>query len=570
MSVSDIFQQFQRASATLQQHFPNAPAIALETVSQYNSSHLIPDLQWLQLSLPQLADELSSSPPFTLKLEIGVAGYKVISNIERVAGNLTLSGHEVDDSALSTASLSDPTKLTLKEFSNFFTDKAQAVDLNTVVQQATGLTGQGLAVDLKLDLYLDKGRLNRDLANAAASDVTANIVSYLFQAQLKSKLANTTVDRFETEFLIAGKPTVFLVFDLAGGLASDFITVCGQDQHDLVEALLTRALPDETLIRAEQVREFRRSQSFGNFAPRWLIPEFVALTVTRGDPNDTAELKRDLQRFQPVLAAIFMGDFVEVEKNGIYSVDYRGLHPKRFQLDNAQFNTQEQHWPSLYKLYQYAYDGVSGDKLEIVQQFISQFADDASMLCAKASEIRESTKKTHDRTLVVRVQEYFAARQSVQERIQTAIEELTHDMITLSREVSADVYKVLGVIALAIAGSFFKTDIGIIALLLGFLTIAIYLLIVVFYHLPTLKSATDLRKSQHDAYINSFEDVLTEAELEKFRINPNWATARTSFENKLWWTKAIYLTFGLITLAAAIGIFIHYYVSTPAIPPITP
>lgn len=553
----------------MRQHFPDAPEIALETVSQYNSSHLIPDLQWLQLSLPQLAEELSSSPPFTLKLEIGVAGYRVISNIERAAGNLTLSGHEVDDSALSTAPLSDPTKLTLKEFRNLFTNKTQAVDLNTVVLQATGLTGQGVAVDLKLDLYLDKGRLNRNLANAAASDVIANIVSYLFQAQLKSKLANTTVDRFETEFLIAGKPTVFLVFDLAGGLASDFISVCGPDQHDIVEALLTRALADETLIRAEQVREFRQSQSFGNFAPRWLMPEFVALTVTRGDPNDTAELKRHLQRFQPALAAIFMADFVEADENGIYSVEYRGLHPKRFRLDNVQLNAEERHWPRLYKLYQYAYDGVSGDKLEIVQQFISQFAEDAATLCAKATEIRESTKKTHDRTLIVRVQEYFGARQSVQERIQTAVAELTDDMITFSREVSADVYKVIGVIALAIAGSFFKAEVGIIALLLGFLTIAIYLLIVVFYHLPTLKSATNLRKLQHDAYINSFEDVLTDAELENFRINPNWATARTSFENKLWWTKAIYLTFGLITLAAAIGIFIHYCVSTPAIPPIT-
>lgn len=509
---------------------------------------------------------MSLPPSFKLTLKIDASGYQVVSNLEHIAGgNLSLSGHQVDDSALSMGSLSIPAQQTLTQFRNLF--KNQTVDLNTMVQQATALTRHGVGVAVSLDLYLDKNKLIRSLENAAQDEITANIVAYLFQDQLTRKLRNTTIDTFETEFLGFGKPTVFLVFDTTGRLASEFITVCGQDQGDVVEAELCRPLTQKTLDGWVQIRQFRQSQSFGNFAPRWLMPEFFALASPPGAPNIDAALQCELQRFQPAVAAIFMADLVETA-NGIYSVEFRGLRHKRFQLDDAQLRTQQPHWSSVYDLYRYAYDGVSGDKLEIVQQFISQFADDAASLCANAAEIREAARPTYNRTLTVKVQEYFAARQSVQERIQTAVAGLANDVITLSRDVSADVYKVLGIIALAVAGSFFKADIGVVALMLGFLTIALYSLIVVLYYLPTLNRATELRKSQHVAYINSFSDTLTEDEIGRFLADDIWRRANTTFENKLWLTKAIYWTLCVISFLAGVGMVISIWRSSPAIPPV--
>ena len=565
MAVSDIFQHFVDVSAAIRQEFPNAPEIAQETVLQYSSSHEIPDLPWLQQRLPQLAEVLLSPPSFTLTLNISARGLKVTATIDRNAGgNLTLSNVNSNDSALSMASLPPEAQQTLKQFVNLFAN--EPVDLNAMVQQATALTGHGVAVALTLDLYLDKQRLIRSLENATQGQLTTKIVAYLFQDQLIRKLETTTIDKFESEFLTNGKRTVFLVFDIAGRLSSAFITVCGHDQDGAVEDELRQSLTNPTLAKAADIHRFRQSQSFGNFAPKWLMPEFFSLEAPPGSPNN-AVLKRALQKFQPALAAIFMADFIETA-DGVYTVEYRGSRPNRFELDNAQLTAQQQHWPKLYGLYEFAYDGVSGDKLEIVQQFISQFADTIATLCAKATEIREAAKTTYDRTLKLRVEEYFEARQNVQERIQTAVAELTHEAITLSREVSADVYKVVGVIALAIAGSFFKADIGVIALMLGFLTIAVYLLIVVTYHLPTLNRATDLRKLQHDAYINSFNDVLTAGEIQNFLNNNNWREARTTFEKKLWWTKAIYWTLCIISFAVGAGILISMLRSTPQIPPV--
>lgn len=557
MSVSEIFQHFVRVSATLREHFPNAANNASEIPSQYSSSH-IADLPWLQQHLPPLAEVLLLPPAFKLTLQIDVAGYKVTSDIERDAGgNVNLSGHKTNDSALS-----GELQQRVMPFAELFT--RGPIDLNTVAQGAEALTDVGIKA--QLDLFLDKKSLNRSLALHASTEVTSHVVSYLFQNQFINKLANTTVNGFENEFLSADRPTVFLIFDFPGGLAGNFITVCGQDQHEQVEALLSRPIPDEALIKARQVLEFRQSQSFGNFAPQWLMPEFFALAVTRGEPQDVASLGRALKQFQPALAAIFMADFVEANAAGTYSVEYRAFRPKRFQLDRDELLAQEQHWPKLYDLYQYAYDGISGDKLEIVQQFISQFADDVPTLCAKATEIRAATKKTHDRTLIAKVQEYFNARQSIQERIQAAVAALTNDTITLTRDVSADLYKIMGLFALAIAGWFFSTSIGLVALLLGFGAIVIYLLIVIIYHVPTLKRATELRKAQHDAYINSFDDVLTPHEIQDFLANDDWQQARTFFENKLWYARLIYLLFALASFAGVVGAVVAIWRKPAAIP----
>ncbi len=565
MAVSDVFNQFVRASAVLREHLPQAPEIAEETLTEYSSSHDVPDLAWLQQHLPPLAEVLSLLPSSELTLNIDASGYKVVSTIGRdAAENLMQTVREANDSELATDSLSDEAKQTLAQFRNLFTNPV--VDLNTMVQQATALTGHGVPLVLALKLHFIKQRLIQSLERST-DPVNARIVTYLFKNQLVKKLENTTVDRFETEFLVAGRRTVFLVFDLTGRLENKFITVCGQDQAGAVEADLRRLLENETLDKATQILEFRQSQSFGNFAPRWLVPEFFALTSPPGNPNDGVVLKRELQRFQVALAAIFMADFVEANANGIYSVEYRAFKPKRFELERDELLAQQQHWPQLYELYRYAYDGVSGDKLEIVQQFISQFADNIATLCASASDIRAATKKTYDRTLIAKVEEYFEARQSVQERIQTAVAALTNDTITISREVSADLYKVMGVIAIAVAGSFFNKSIGQVALLLGFITIGIYLLIVVFYHLPTLNRAAELRKSQHDAYINSFADVLTPEEVQAFLTNADWAAARTTFEKKIWWTKALYLGFCLFSFVAAVIVVVSISRSTPAIPP---
>jgi len=155
MAVSDIFQRFGAVSAAIRGEFPNAPAIAQETIKQYSSSHVVPRLRWLQQSLPQLAQVLLLPPAFKLTLNINASGLKVTSTIDRdAAGNLTLSNVTSNDSALSTASLTPDAQQALKQFRNLFAN--ETADLNALVQQATELTRHRVALALTLDLYFDK------------------------------------------------------------------------------------------------------------------------------------------------------------------------------------------------------------------------------------------------------------------------------------------------------------------------------------------------------------------------------------------------------------------------------
>jgi len=565
MSASHIVQSLISATDTLRGEFPDASAVADETISQYSSAHPIPDAKWLEDRLSALAPPLLSAG-FIITLKLTIPGQKLTVKIQEGMDGLVLRDPALEESEVVSDSLPPNVVEAINELKALITQRE--LKLDDLSRYATGLPSRTVQSTNLLELYLDKATLNSRIVVASALDDPPDVITFLFQDALRRNLKTTTVDRLETEFFKQRKLALLIVFDLEGGLAGDFLLVCGRKQVSEVDELLSKHLSAESVRLVENSHRFRRAQSLGNFAPKWLLPELFALTVTHGNENDSLLLRRQLQISQPVLAALFMGDMIEADAQGVYSVEYRGLRPRQFKLDTDQLVAADVHWDKLYELYRYAYDGLSSDKLEIAQQFISQFAEDFPTLCSRATEIREASKKTYDRALIAKVEEYFDARQTVQERIQTAVAELTNDVITLTREVSSDLYKALGIIALAIAGWFFKADVGLAAIFLGFLAIAIYLFIVLLYHLPTLKEAADLRSSQHEAYINSFSDVLSDVEIKAFIANPYWAEARTTFDVKHSWAGNIYFAFCFISIIVVFAVTGSMWFSTPQIPPV--
>jgi hypothetical protein len=307
----------------------------------------------------------------------------------------------------------------------------------------------------------------------------------------------------------------------------------------------------------------------GVFNPAWLTPELFELRAVQPCGEGCAELNKSLRSFQPWLSAIFMADLVKLV-SGNYYVEYRGLGKSRFAITREELDGCAEEWGHLYELYRYACGERLADKLEIAQQFISLNTDSTLTLCKKARDFTVAAEATYGRTLVKKVEAYFAARQSVNERIQAAVGEVSNDAIGLSRDVGSDLYKIIGVMALAIAGALFRTDVGLMAVLVGLSAIAVYLLLVLAYHLPTLAKAADLRKDQHESYIKSFDDVLSEAEIEDFVDNNIWNAARTLFTEKRTQACVIYTILLIVSLLAAIGVGVLTYDlfwATPDVPP---
>ena len=194
-------------------------------------------------------------------------------------------------------------------------------------------------------------------------------------------------------------------------------------------------------------------------------------------------------------------------------------------------------------MYTYAYQGLSADKLEVVQQFLSLMVNDVPGLCRRAEDVRDAAKKTYDRTLIARVKEYFEARQKIQDRIKSAVDATATTVTSLSRDLSSDLYKIAGLIVGAVVGALLKPDLSLWVGLAAAVGIAIYLILVVFFHLSTMKDAYDLGTKQNEIYIGSFKDVLSDQEIAAFKKDERLEDAKSLFVERRKWATRIYLLF---------------------------
>lgn len=180
-------------------------------------------------------------------------------------------------------------------------------------------------------------------------------------------------------------------------------------------------------------------------------------------------------------------------------------------------------------------------------------AKDLATLCANATKVRDATKKTCARVLVQKVEDYLYARHKVQERIKAAIAETSSSMISLTREVSADLYRIVGVIVSAIVGAFLKPDLSAWAFLSASLVILVYLGLVILFYLWTLRRTYRLRMDQHTEYIRSFQDLLRTAEIDELLGDEHLGRAQAMFAAKCNQVTAIYASLQLLALAIAVA-----------------
>jgi hypothetical protein len=303
--------------------------------------------------------------------------------------------------------------------------------------------------------------------------------------------------------------------------------------------------------------EFRQSQSSWAFPTIWLTPDALDLDTSPSVAQGlSADLGRQFRSYQALLSAIFLADSVELHE-GEYWIVFRGLGRTRFAASRTALLFRDPACAeALHKLYTYVYDGFSADKLEIAQQFLSLTAKDLSTLCDSAVEIRDATEKTYNQVLVGKVEDYFDARHKVQERIKTAIAETSEGMIDLTREVSADLYKIAGILAGAVVATLLKPELGALAFLAASVVVFIYLALVIFFHLDTMEETYKLRMRQHSEYIHSFIDVLRTQEIDSALGDEQLGEAERAFTRRLTHARIVYSVF--LTLAAICALVAYY------------
>lgn len=554
--IQKIFQKYVNVVDTLRIHFYDKK-VALkvkENESQYDLS-ADTNVFWLRKYLPSLAEKLFPAN-FQIIITIEINDSKVKLNIcDRHPLMYKIKNPESIEEEI----LDSIPEEAVSDFENFIDELKRAgqneLPLENIYILLERLFNLEIIFSMKLQLFLNKCAYIIDEFKALIDkNKHLEIASFLFPESFLTILESYPLKKFEEEFFQHGKRSVIIIFGFNGFLRSDFLTISGNGYDRRLYDSSNKPLSEEILQRTTKILNFRKSEVLWFFPTTWLVPDtFEFNTVLSGNDNEFPKLHRQLKSFQALLSAVFLADNVDVDSmEDKYYVEYKGPGKVRLPLERSSLLEYEKQFPNLYGLYSCVYERFSPDKLEIAQQFLSVMVENIESLFKKATEIKLTTKKTYDRVLVGKVKEYFDARHKIQERIKTAVTESSNDVISLSRDLSADLYKITGVIVLAVAGAILKPDFSLWAALIASIVTTIHLALVIFYHLPNLKRTYTLRMEQHESYIKSFEEFLRKEEIDNFLGNENLKKIKKMFTDQRFWALAIYDFFLTIALLVVI------------------
>jgi len=147
---------------------------------------------------------------------------------------------------------------------------------------------------------------------------------------------------------------------------------------------------------------------------------------------------------------------------------------------------------------------------------------------------------------------YFDALNKIQERLKEATDKSAESVINLSRNVSEDVYKIVGVLTLAAAGALLKPELGWPVGLAASLIISAYLGLVIFYHLKTVERAYHLGLDHYSSYVDSFKPTLGETATAEFLKDKNLSNAKDLFLNRTIAAEQLYALCLLLSLTLAL------------------
>jgi hypothetical protein len=551
----DIFQLYRSAAESLLQEFNDRKEDLFkgETATLFEYRYNLEKLEWLEDRLPRLAEALLPAH-FTLRLSLVIHDYQVVLLLRdengRLRGEVELAGEYTPNDNLGAApETALPNLIALQERLQEYTTVIWVDELSTLVK---ALVQAGVMVQTELALFLDKRAIERRFLSGVDKADRPKLTVYLFSQALGRALSRVSLETLESEYFLSDRRAVWLVFSMQGYLEGDYLLVYGQVGQDRRDIAHIGKLTRESLDANIKALNLRRMSGIWTEPLRWLTPA-VFDVIPAPDGDSESNVLSQLQAIQALLSALYLADQVDSDED-CYRVTFRGLGSTSFWMGRADMQPSAGPLNDLYALYEYAYAGFSPDKVEIAQQFISLMVEDPAGLIRKSEEVREATQKTYqERVLIERVSDYFEARHKIQERLRSATEAASSGVIDLSREVSGDIYKMAGIVGAAVVAAVIQPNITLFVVLVAFAIIAIYLALVLFYHLPTLQRANKLSTQGQKAGIRSFEDVLSISEVKKYLEDDQLTQAQTLLAQAMRRARLIYFVF---FFAAILGLIV--------------
>lgn len=443
----------------------------------------------------------------------------------------------------------------LKKDFNMDIDKVNYKNMHEILNS---LRQKGVEIKLKLNIKLNKMDV-QDLFLEGMSEYTCpNIIIYLFWERFLAGLEDIRIGECKNEFFRPDKKNVIIILDFSGNIENDFLAIFGNGSEARIDNLITDIIPEKEVQKYGKIIELRKSHTSGDFSTNF-VPEMFAIENNPVMDNSSNTLVDQLKSVQAILSTIYLAGRVDLEKEK-YSIKFNGIKPVKFSIERTNFLEFKTFLPDVYDLYKYSYDGLSVDKLELAEQLTSLIIDNnIESLCKKAKNIEGAVKSAYDDILLGRTREYFESRQNVHDAINTSIKDTSDSIVDLTKDTSKEVYTIAGIIILGLIGTALNP--GLLGLwltsLIISLIISIYMVITICYYLETLYESQKLKLEHHNAYVDSFRDILGNKTTDEFINNTNMKNSNDIFLKKLDTAKDIY---SYIFVAALLTAYISLYI----------
>ena len=435
-----------------------------------------------------------------------------------------------------------------------------SINYKSVQEILKSLWQKGVKIEFKLNIKLNKMDVQDLFLEGISEGARPNLIIYLFMERFLAGLDDIRIGNYKNEFFMHDVKNVIIIFDFFEIIENDFLVIFGNGSEDRIDNLITNTIPKKVVQKYGKIIELRKSHFSGDFSTN-LIPEMFALECNPNMDSLSKILVDQLKSFQAILSVIYLAGRVDIEAEK-YSIKFKGIKPVKLIISRKEFLEFKMFLLDIYDLYTYSYDGFSVDKLELAEQLTSLIIDNnIESLLKKSRNIEEAVKSAYDDILLGRTREYFESRQSVQDAIKSSIKDTSDNIVDLTKETSKEVYTIAGIIILGLIGTALnpKTDLWsttLTALIISLIILA-YMVITIEYYLETLDESQKLKMEQHNAYIDSFRNILGDKTTNEFIDNINIKNSNDIFSKKFLRAKDIY---SLILAASLLMTYISLYI----------
>lgn len=355
-------------------------------------------------------------------------------------------------------------------FSSFNTQYQTNSFLNIINSLLSEFKNLSISVALSVNKLL--------VLNELFEDKKSDYVLYLFEKKLISELNGKNFLQIPELINGNGLSKLFLmVGDITGVAIADGCSIIGLDKW--ADENLFTPLSPENISLIKEVISFKRNVSYWEFDSKYLIPSkynFYSSTIL----NST--LLAYFRQLTIHLCIAYLSNKVYV-RDGNVVCEFTSSKNIKILLPALDKPIDKDKSTVVYNLFSWGYENFSSDKLSIISEIISkELSSDQiknfELLIDKASDITEFSKHNFQLLLQKDVKDFFEYRESAFSSLKSLSETTNENITKITSDLSADLFKTIGVILSVLVATLVEKDRSIIVIHWSLVLYFVYICII--------------------------------------------------------------------------------------------